>query len=78
MVNKSKYGSASDFIKDNSALNVFPIIDLISIIEEFNWRIIIKDREIDFEAMSESSYDRDIGYNPFWFQQYMMNVLKIA
>jgi hypothetical protein len=42
-----------------------------------NWQIIIKERDIEYELVSNSSFDSDIGLNPFWFEQYIRCVINL-
>ncbi len=46
-------------------------------IEGYNWRIVVKDIDIDFESVTDSTYDQAVGNNPFWFEQYLQKYLNI-
>jgi hypothetical protein len=50
---------------------------MIKMIELYNWRIIVKERDNNYESVSDLTYDQAIGENPFWFQQYLLKYLNI-
>ena len=42
-----------------------------------NWSIIIKERDVEYELVSNSSYDKEIGYNPLWLEQYLRCIIGL-
>jgi len=42
-----------------------------------NWQIIIKERDVEYELVSNYDFDKEIGSNPFWFEQYLRNVINL-
>lgn len=76
---KTPFESFFTLVKENGYNNtidrVIPLDFLIKKIENINWNILVKEKEIDYEQKSNGRYDTID--NPFWFAQFLRDVVKL-
>jgi hypothetical protein len=76
---KTSYDNFYTLLRDNNYQNILdkilPLQYLIKKIENMNWIHIIKEKEIDIDSRSNSSYNTP--ENPFWFVLFLREIVKL-